>query len=68
MREQGDCPLQRECLARNLIYKATVKVQGLQDQFYLGQTTRIFKERLGNHKASFRHAKKRRDTTLREHV
>ena len=68
VREQGDCPLQGECLASNLVYKAKVKVQGLQDQFYLGQTSRSFKERLGNHKASFRHARKRRDTALSEHV
>ena len=55
-------------MANNIVYKATVKVEGLLDQFYLGQTTRSFKERLGNHRASFKHASKRKDTALSEHI
>ena len=41
---------------------------GLQDHHYLGQTMRTFKERLGNHKQSYKKASHRKDTSLSEFI
>ena len=47
------CPLQGKCLSKGLIYQATVRSEE-GEKFYVGQTMRTFKERLSEHKNSFK--------------
>ena len=48
-----DCPFNGECLAKNVVYRATVteEVSG-KSETYAGLTSRPFKTRLGEHKTS----------------
>jgi len=46
------CPLNKNCLTSNLIYKATVKTDNTT-KIYIGSTSTTFKDRYRNHKASF---------------
>lgn len=65
----GDCPLSGECLAKSIIYQATVSTtDGNPAQSYIGLTETTFKARYANHKASFRHSGKRHSTELSKHI
>ena len=57
------CPLPGECKQFNVVYQATVKCEGANDQTYLG-ATKAFKLRYGAHKSSFNKDNKRNSTTL----
>ena len=52
------CPLNQNCLASNLINKATVKTDNTT-KIYIWSTSTIFKGRYRNHKASFNNKQKR---------
>ena len=69
-RKVENCPLEGKCLHKNVIYQATVTPNQNKDQAknYIGLTSTTFKERLGNHKFSFRHREHRKETTLSQHV
>ena len=62
------CPLNGECLKKNIIYKATVSSEGEKDMVYFGQTMTTFKARMSNHLTSFRKAYKRRHCSLATHI
>ena len=69
------CPLGGQCLEENIVYKATVKVEEgaaveeeVQDKTYLGLCSTEWKERLGNHKQSFKKVKRRGETCLSSYV
>ena len=46
------CPMNGECLASNLVYRATVKSEK-ETKYYVGSTGNTFKERYSQHKHSF---------------
>ena len=47
------CPLDKQCLTDNLVYKATVTAPNHEPKTYVGQTSTDFKSRLSTHKHSF---------------
>ena len=57
-RRADKCPLDGNCLQKNVIYRAEVKTKNRKDsKFYIGSTMRTFKERYNDHKYSFKNAK-----------
>ena len=61
------CPLEGECLARSIVYQATV-TSGDKEEPYVGLTATDFKSRYANHKASFKAESKRNSTELSKHI
>ena len=61
------CPLNKNCLTSNLIYKATVKTDNTT-KIYIGSTSTTFKDRYRNHKASFNNKQKRYSTELSNYL
>ena len=57
------CPMNGECLATTIIYKADIKYDNFVKTYY-GQCEGEFKTRFNNHTKSFRHEKHRNDTEL----
>ena len=57
------CPLDNNCLANNIIYRATITTNNTI-KFYLGSTSTSFNNRYNNHKASFNNKLKRHNTEL----
>ena len=67
-RQKDNCPLNGECQASEIVYKAEVKSQGsgaLKE--YIGLTELPFKLRYANHQTSFRHERYRNSTELSKH-
>jgi hypothetical protein len=62
------CPLDGNCLAKKIIYQATVTQGNSKTETYIGLTATTFKARLGNHFKSFRHEKHRSDSMLSNHL
>ena len=48
------CPMSGHCLTKNIIYKASVIPNSSPPKQYIGLASTTFKERLGNHTASFK--------------
>ena len=61
------CPLDNNCLARNIIYKATITTDNTT-KFYVGSTSTSFKNRYNNHKASFNNKTKKHNTELSNYI
>ena len=61
------CPLEGQCLSKNIIYQATVK-SDVKEETYVGLTATDFKSRLANHKASFKSNTKRNTTELSKYI
>ena len=67
LRENLPCPLQGQCLKKEIIYEATVNsVEGVRR--YVGQTKNTFKERLKSHRNSFKYSENRIRTRLATYV
>ena len=63
------CPLPSKCLAKSIVYQATVTTNDNKpDQTYIGLTSNTFKTRFANHKTSFTNVKKKHATELSKHV
>jgi hypothetical protein len=62
------CPLDGQCCTKNIIYKATITPESSPPKYYIGLTSTTFKERLGNHTASFKHKIKSNSTELSKFV
>ena len=62
-RRKDECPMNGDCLATNIIYKAEVSYENSIGIYY-GQCEGEFKSRYNNHTKSFRHVKHRNKTTL----
>ena len=64
-RNENDCPLQRNCQAKSIIYEATLTSDlPNQDKKYIGLSQNTFKKRFSSHKTSFRLDRYRHSTTL----
>ena len=64
------CPLQQNCLMKNIVYKATVTsdIPNYKRKRYLGSCETTFKLRFGNHKRSFNHKRYKNDTELSNEI
>ena len=52
---RNECPLDGNCLEKNIIYQATVREAiTKKEETYIGRTATSFKERYNNHKSSFK--------------
>ena len=60
---KANCPLNGDCLAKSIIYKAEVCHENTTETYY-GQCEGEFKLRYNNHTKSFRHSKYRNETEL----
>lgn len=66
-RNAEDCPLEGNCLEKELVYKASV-ITNQNENFYLGLTEREFKTRYNNHSSSFRNKDKSNSTSLSKYI
>ena len=68
-RDAIQCPLQGNCLAKNIVYKAQVScTDDGGEKEYIGMTATTFKLRYANHKKSFNYEDHSKDTELSKHV
>ena len=67
---KNNCPLQNQCLTRNVVYKATVSIDKKpeNDKHYIGISHTTFKARLYNHHTSFSKSDYKNDTSLATHI
>ena len=64
---RAPCPLEGECLKKNVIYQAEVTTENSKET-YVGLTSTEFKTRFSNHKCSFNDPNKKLSTELSKHV
>ena len=65
----SECPMSKNCLAKSVIYQATVTTSDKRPtQTYVGLTENEFKTRYTNHKASFNNYEKRNATELSKYI
>ena len=63
------CPLDGKCLSSNIVYSAEVLIgNNHHGDKYFGNCKTEFKTRLGNHKHSFKHRQKEKDTELSNYI
>ena len=70
-RTPADCPLDGNCLAKNIVYQATVTDTNTGNtETYVGSTSTDFKTRLGNHRQNFNNPDQlnRPSTKLSSHI
>ena len=68
-RNKHACPLQKKCMSKDIVYKATIFPGNTQDtKHYISMTSSTFKERYRNHIKSFTHKKYSNETELSKHV
>ena len=64
-RNKNKCPLNWNCKVQNVIYKCTVSAtQTFKQRVYLGIAEGNWKQRLYNHRQSFKDKKNKNDTAL----
>lgn len=66
-RNKNDCPLEGQCLQKELVYQATVTTSEKKET-YVGLTATEFKTRWRNHQMSFKHETRRNDTELSKYL
>ena len=67
--EPGRCPLNRECLTSNIIYKAIVDDGSTSvSKTYIGSTETSFKQWIANHLKSFRHERNENSMELSKYI
>jgi hypothetical protein len=63
---KNTCPLTKQCMTNNIIYKATVTTNNTNDtKHYIGMTAPTFKERYANHASSFHHKRLKQKRNFR---
>ena len=69
-RARNSCPLNGECLTKNVVYEATINsnLRNYREKVDLGITKNTFKTRYGNHKTAFNNFKYHKDTELSKEV
>ena len=67
-RRANECPLNGNCLVKNVIYKAEVATteNSSENKIYIGSTSRKFKRRFDEHKSSFNNSNK--SSKLAKHI
>ena len=67
---RDDCPLDGECLSKNVLYEATItsSIPNYGEKIYIGISEPSFKERFANHKKSFNKVKYSKETALSKEV
>ena len=67
---EEDCPLEGECLSKNVLYEATItsSIRNYGEKKYIGISEPSFKDRFANHKKSFNNAKYAKETALSKEV
>ena len=65
-----NCPLEGECLTKNVLYEATITsdIINYGERLYRGITDPIFKKRFKNHEKSFNHKKYSKETELSKEI
>ena len=67
--EKEPCPLNGNCLVKNIIYRADVKdLNNNTNKIYIGLNEPTFKVRYANHKNSFKYRKNRTKTELSNYI
>ena len=66
-RQKQNCPLENQCLEKNIVYQATVTTKDGHET-YVGVTENQFKTRFGNHKQSFSNRKYCNQTELSKYI
>ena len=66
-RDKGACPLEKNCLIKSVVYKATVATANGEKE-YTGLTENTFKQRYGSHKSSFNNRKLQTSTELSKYI
>ena len=68
-RTKPTCPLQKQCMTKDIVYKATVSTSNSNNtKHYIGMTASTFKERHRNHIKSFQHKKYANNTELLKYI
>ena len=68
-RNKNECPLNGNCKVQNVIYKCTVSAtQTFKQRVYLGIAEGNWKQRLYNHRQSFKDKRHKNDTTLSSYL
>lgn len=49
-----NCPLESDCLKKNVMYQATVKVVNIPAIVYIRATEKVWMQRFQNHNTSFK--------------
>ena len=62
-----ECPLEKRCLEKEIVYQATVEQPNKEVKTYVGLTATDIKARLGVHRQSFKDPEYCK-TTLRKHI
>ena len=66
--QMGPCPMNGNCLAHSIIYKAEVKDENENVETYTGLTSTTFKKRFYKHRRSFNVKDPENSTTLSTHI
>ena len=68
----GPCPLDDKCTKQNMVYQAEVTSTSNNNittkRYYIGQTSRTFKERWRVHKNTFRNRNCKNPTEITKHI
>jgi hypothetical protein len=67
-KSKADCPLDGQCLVKNIVYRATVTTASSPTKQYIGLTSTTFKERLANHTQSFKNKAMSNASELSKHL
>ena len=67
---QEKCPLEKQCLIKNIIYKATIRTKEEPNRikYYIGASKTKWKNRFYNHNMSFKQERYRSSTTLSKYI
>lgn len=63
-RVKNNCPLNGDCMSMSVVYKVSVKFEGVPTKFYIGSTSNSFKDRFYKHTHSFKNEFSGCSTTL----
>ena len=67
-RRPNECPMDGNCLVKNIVYVATVSSPGTMEKKYYGKCATTFKMRYGNHKCHMRLWKHRNKCELSKYI